>query len=232
MKTIKLLLAALTLILSLDASQSIYAQSDNPCNPDSTACTECACRVLLPEGCTEESRLMVVYTDNPDCLATVYYRLRFCENDCYPNKCQLIIDSVTVDQVEYDCVNCAVVTAADMKEFLAQIERQLLMHGAYNTLCNHILTGNQTFNYYVAKPACWKRKAGSGGGILVDGVWVYQYEPCNHDQCCVSNYCVYVDQYGSYYIAKVGPSVCPGPEPLDCQDGCTGGMFICEDPDE
>jgi hypothetical protein len=173
---------------------------------------------------------MEVYTINPDCIATVFYRIKKCSTQCILGiNCQILIDSITVDEPQNDCVTCEVSTAGDMKEFFVQIERMLLMHGGFYGPCGYNPTGNNTFNYTVGKPACWK-KSSSGGGGLVNGIWKAKYEPCNRNTCCVSSYCVDIDQYGGYTINKTGPVACPQPPPINCASGCSGGLNICADP--
>jgi hypothetical protein len=227
MKNIKLIVPILALIFSLGTSHSLKAQ--NPCNPDSTfSCDTCACQSVLPDGCTEQSRIMyTAYTVNPTCLAIVYYRLRYCDSssECLIGRCSINIDSIVIDSAYNSCVSCEVFTQSDMQEFMSQIERLLLMHGGWYGPCGYVPDTNSTFQFNVAKPACWKRKTAGGGG-LINGKWSIKFEPCNRHSCCVSGYCVYIDSNRSYYIVQYGPHLCY--YPVDCEAACEGGKLLCE----
>jgi len=234
MKQIKITIATLALFLSVGAVQSVLAQTPPiPCSPTvlNPKCDNCVCNSGLPEGCTETSRTMLIYSTNPNCLATVYYRLRKCEYPavCYPNKCQIIIDSVVVDPWESDCVQCEVTTTTDMKAFLAQIERQILMHGAYYGGCGYLpASPTSSYNYVMGKPACWKKTTSLYHYSLTDSVYISKYEPCDLNICCISSYCMTINEYGTFNIVKVGPEACP--EEYDCAliSGCAPSMDVCK----
>lgn len=229
MKQIKMIFAALFLLVAVGATQTIWAQTPPiPCTPDNIPCNTCACEAEAPEGCTETSRVMLIYTTNPNCLATVHYRLRLCttEGSCYRDRCQLIIDKIVVDPWSSSCLSCDVINETDMKAFLAQIERQILMHGAYYGGCNFLpASPTSSYNYVIAKPACWK-KSSVGGGPSSAGTTTF--EPCDRNVCCISSYCMTINQYGTFNIVKVGPTACPTTYDCTIISGCSPAFDICK----
>ncbi|MBK9247913.1 MAG: hypothetical protein IPM69_07330 [Ignavibacteria bacterium] len=118
-----------------------------------------------------------------------------------------------------------------MKAFLAQIERQILMHGAYYGGCNYtpqvtpIPTNINAYRFVVAKPACWK-KTTTGGGV--SGPATITFEPCDRNVCCISNYCMTVNQYGTFTIVKVGPVACPASYDCTIISGCNPAFDVCK----
>lgn len=225
MKHIKIVTTILLFIVCCIGSQPLQAQT--PCTPNSISCTVCSCTSALAADCTEEARIIDVYTSSPTCFATVHYRIRKCTTSCYANTCQISIDEVDVLPAQNFCVGCNLSTAAQLKSFLEQAVNQILMHGAFYGPCGNTGAGNQTFNFVVSKPVCWKQLSGSGGS-LVGGLYSYKYEPCNRDYCCISSFCVDLHSDGTYYIAEAGPYICPSSPPVNCTSGCSGGMQICQ----
>lgn len=154
---------------------------------------------------------------------------------CYKTQpwCEILIDAIKIDEHEWDCLSCDITMAA-AKTYMAERQREILMHGAFDCPCGPSATGGGIqYDYLVAKPACWKRTVAGGGGPI-EGLYLAEYTPCNRNSCCITSYRVAIDQYGAYTIVHTTPTYCP--TPLDCADaesseGCTDGCKYRGDPD-